>query len=109
MEYNFQDHINGDTFDGVSITTTLNGTPLDLTGASITMNMYMNRGDSPIVFSTANGKIAIIGDPVDGKIEFKKQVVSVVSPAQYFYQMIFTLSDGTVKTYLEGTWNIKKV
>ena len=109
MNYDFLDHVNGDTFDGVKFAITVNGSPLDLTGASVEMNMYLEVGSRPIVFSTQNGKLEITNPPTDGLLEFKKQIVAVPTLAKYFYQMVYTLQDGTVKTYLEGSWTIKKV
>jgi hypothetical protein len=109
MNYNFLDHVNGDTFDGVKFTITVNGSPLDLTGASVVMNMYLADGETPKVFSTDNGQLAIVNPSTDGIVEFKKQVVSVATPATYFYQIVYTLQNGDIKTFVEGSWTIKKV
>jgi hypothetical protein len=109
MNYDFPNHVNGDTFDGVKFAITVNGSPLDLTGASVEMNMYVADGERPVIFSTNNGKLTITDPPTSGLLEFNRQVVSVPTLATYFYQMVYTLRDGTVKTYLEGNWTIKKV
>ena len=106
MNYNFPDHINHDTFEGVSFTVLVNTVALNLTGASIRMMLRSQKlADTAVLtLSTADEKI-IITNTAAGIFQVKKQIITV-APATYFYDIEITLSDGTVKTYVEGTWKI---
>jgi hypothetical protein len=96
--YNFPDHERGTTFGGVSFELLVNGVPKSLAGAKIEMAIAGK------VFSTVTGEL-IITDAAGGKFEFKKQIVTL-SPKNHHYEITYTFSDGEVKTYIEGYWQI---
>ena len=102
--YTFPNHVNGDTFDGVQFSTTVNGSPLDLTSASIVM--LVEDLNTNIEFSTTNGKLSIIDPSASGIFEFNKQVVGFNSYGSHNYEITFYLPNGDIKTYISGTWNI---
>lgn len=105
MNYRMPDAISGDTFDGVRWTVLVNGSPLDLTSALITMNIKVHKKIT--VFSTAidNAKLQIVNPPTSGIFELPRQIITL-SPGNYSYETIFYLSGGLVKTYLSGNWLI---
>lgn len=103
--FNFSPAINSDTFDGVSFTMSKNGSPMDLTSASITMNVNANGVNVP--FSTLNGKLNITSAS-SGIFEFSKQIVEFNSFGTFPYEMIFQFPNGDIKTYITGTWTITR-
>jgi hypothetical protein len=109
-KYNFPDHENGNTFDGLNFEVLIGGVAKSLVGASIVMTC-----DS-MVFSTTGGHL-VINDGAAGKFQFAKQIVTfpqvrsaypayIVQSNTYNYEITITYSDGDVKTYIEGTWTI---
>ena len=105
MEYTIPTAIKDDTFDGVRWTINVNNAPLDLTGALIEMRITVCK--KIVLFSTQTGneKLKIIAPPTSGIFELSKHIISL-STGNYPYEMVFTLQDGTVKTYFHGTWLI---
>lgn len=107
MIYDFPSARRGDTWDGIStITIATNGIPINLTGATAKME-FRQTIDSPVMLtlSTENGGIVII-DPVNGVLNVPPRLVEL--PYQkYLYDLQITLSTGYVRTFLEGTWEIK--
>ena len=110
MTYNFPDHENGNTFNGVQFELLVNDVAKSLVGATIVMTC----GDK--IFSTVTEEIDI-NDGAAGKFQFIKQIVtfpSVASPYPpytlpsytYPYEITITFADGDIKTYIEGTWKI---
>ena len=104
-QYLPQPAVNGDTFLGFQLTVLVNGTPLNLTSASIIMTVDVN--GTPVVFSTGNGKL-VITDATHGIFEFSKQIVDFWSYGNFPYEMTFRLSNGDVKTYINGSWTITR-
>ena len=105
MEYNFPDHISGDTFNGTSFTVKVNGSLLDLTGASVAFIFGVDK--DVLTLSTLNGKLTLSNTPTDGVVTFPRQVITL-PVGTYKYRVIFTLRDGSVKTYITGQWVIVK-
>ena len=106
MNYNFPDHINHDTFEGVSFTVLVNNIALNLTGASIRMMLRSQKlADTAVLTLSTVDESIVITNAAAGIFQVKKQIITA-TPATYFYDIEITLSDGTVKTYVEGTWKI---
>lgn len=103
--YNFNSHVKGDTFKAITFTVTVNDDPLDLTGASIRMQLRLSPLH-PVAYelSTAGDQIEIT-DAVNGKFQIKKQIIDFPA-AVYYYDIEITLADGDVKTYVAGKWQI---
>ena len=103
--YNFNPHVKGDTFKAITFTVTVNDDPLDLTGASIRMQLRLSPLH-PVAYelSTAGGNIEIT-DALDGKFQIKKHVIDFPA-AVYHYDIEITLANGDVKTYVAGKWQI---
>lgn len=99
--YNFPDHVSGDTFYGIEIALSNQNGAIDLTGASIILKMKdMVNSD----ISTANDKI-IITNAAGGVFQIKEQVINW-SPFNYTYSLIVIFPNGKTRTYLRGSWNI---
>jgi hypothetical protein len=107
MTYNISPHRRGDTWDGInSITISVNGVPINLTDASIKMEFRQDL-DSPVALtlSTIDGSIEIV-NAVSGIIRIPPKKIEIPF-AKYFYDLQVTYANGTVKTYMEGSWEIK--
>lgn len=104
--YNLPNHIKGDTFPGVSFTITVNGSPLDLTNA--TVRLYL-RNKYKILKHRFSTDVAIGGmtitDPTNGIVRLDEQIVDVAA-GTYNYDLEITLVTGEVYTYVNGTWTI---
>lgn len=107
MIYDIPSARRGDTWDGIStITIATNGVPVNLTGATVKME-FRQTIDSPVALtlSTDNGGV-IIANAVNGILNIPPRLVEL--PYQkYLYDLQITFPTGYVRTFLEGTWEIK--
>jgi hypothetical protein len=104
--YTIPPHRRGDTWDGIgSIRIVVNGVPADLQGASVKMD-FREKIDYPVALtlSTENGGIIIL-DPNIGLIKMPPRIVEIPF-GHYIYDLQVTYPDGTVKTYITGSWEI---
>ena len=102
-------HIKGDTFDEVNFEVKINNVALNLTGAVIKMQLRKDAYDhinpaSLSLTSVANAGITIIS-PTLGKFKINSQVIDI-DVYNYFYDIQITLSNGVVKTYVNGFFDI---
>lgn len=107
MEYDFPEHRRGDTFVGIRFTLEVNGAPLDLTGATITMDLRkQGKTVRSLRISTKEsiGGITII-TPEEGIFEIDPQIIDVPAGV-YDYDIEFELANEDVKTYIYGIWPI---
>ena len=103
--YNFPDHIKGDTMQAVNFTVTVNSSALDLTGATIKMDLRTSNGNLRKRFSSVDDDGISITNAAGGVFSVLEQIIDV--PAMtYNYDIEITLSDDTVNTYISGTWTI---
>lgn len=104
--YNFPEHTNNDTFNGVQFEVLVNAAAVDLTDADI--KMQLRDGACKLVeeFSVENGKLEL-ADPTNGIFTFKKQIISL-APLTYTYDIQITFSNGDIKTWIKGQWKILK-
>lgn len=103
--YNFPDHIKGDTFQGQEFTYVRNGSPIDLTGASIAMMLRVTKTQVTPDLSFSVGSGITITDAVNGVWEIDEQIIDIDANT-YFQDIQLTESDGKVTTFTQGTWNI---
>jgi hypothetical protein len=106
LTYTIPPQLRGDTWPGISsITITTSGVPVNLSAANIKMQLREDT-DSPVALeiSTDNGLINIV-DPVNGKFRLLPFVVNIPY-GTYNYDIQVTFSNGTVTTYIAGTWVI---
>ena len=99
-------HKQGDTFEAVNFQMLKNTVAIDLTGAIIKIQLRKECGSIPILSltSVANAGITIT-TPLLGLFKINKQIINI-SEYNYFYDIEITFSDGTVKTWVEGNFNI---
>lgn len=104
-EYNFADTYTNTTFAGVSFTVTVNSVAVDLTGCYIKMNVKRRDiiNTQSYEFSTESGLTIIT--PASGIFTFDEQLISI-PVGQYKYDVTFYFTDGTVKNYIYGEWDI---
>jgi hypothetical protein len=87
----------GDTWAGFTATVTINGSPLDFTGATFLMQARRSATAPDVAFEFE----PISPDPSAGIITVPSRIVSAPS-GQYCYDLEATLSSGRVITLLEG-------
>jgi len=106
LTYNIPDHLRGDTWNGItSITFSKDGIPLSLLGASISMQ-FRKQVDGPVTLElTTDNEGIVITDPSNGIIQIVPTLITM-QYGTYQYDLEVTLVDGTVKTYMKGTWKI---
>lgn len=102
-------HIKGDTFDEVAFSIAINGVPVDLTGATIKMQLKKNDNLLiPILSLTSAGSAGItITSPTGGLFKINSQIIDIEA-FNYVYDIQFTLASGVVKTYISGNFIIQK-
>lgn len=100
--YNFPDHIKNDTFDGISFTVNVNGSPLNLTGASILASFKKNFDTTKTLASPDDITITV---PTSGQFTIDQKVIDWPA-GTYNYDIAMTLNTGVIKTYIKGTWTI---
>ena len=93
------EHISKTTFLGVEITLILNGNPINLAGATISMDF--NNGQH--VFT--NGSGITITDSANGVFQVDSQILAW-EPGQYHYELWVTLANGNVSKPLMGTLRV---
>lgn len=103
--YNFKPQVAGDTFDGISLTITEDGTPIDLTTVSEIKIVFIRRNTSSAASTLTDGSGITIDDAAAG--EFSIDPFTVWTTAgEYDYDLQFTYTGGDVKTYLKGTMEV---
>ncbi len=95
-----QTTISGDTCEEVNFTVTVDAVPLDLTDAEITLTT------NPAAINMSSDGGLTITDAAAGQFRIDSQIIN--APAgNYTYFVKFFLADGTVKTYITGTWSVE--
>ena len=105
MTYTIPRHRRGDTWDGINtIGIKVNGTPVNLSGAQVVME-FREDYDSPIALtlSTLTSTISVLPNLSSVRV---LPVLIDIPPATYKWDLQINYSNTTVKTYLEGTWEI---
>jgi hypothetical protein len=106
MSYNFT-HIKGDTFDEMPFAIVKNSVALNLTGATIRMQLRRECGGLIALSLTSVASAGItITNAVGGLFKINKQIINIAS-GNYAYDLEIIFSDGTVKTWLSGEFLIE--
>jgi len=100
MSLNFQ-AIRNDTFDEVPFELKKNSTVINLTGATIRMQLRKVAG-GVIAFAPS----LTITNATNGLFKINKQIIDVES-FNYLYDIEIAFADGTVKTWISGEFLIK--
>jgi hypothetical protein len=96
----------GDTWSGLTVEFLIADSPVDLTGATIKMQLRKTYCDTAIAheFSTENGSI-VVDAPATGIFAVEPTIMNI-SPKQYVYDIEVTLSSGRVITIVSGNFLI---
>jgi hypothetical protein len=102
-------HLKGDTFDIVNFEVKINDQPVNLTGATIKMQLRKDAYDhvTPPTLSftsVANNGITIT-QPLLGKFNINQQIIDI-DVFKYFYDIQITFPTGVVKTYINGFFDV---
>jgi hypothetical protein len=106
MGLNFT-HIKGDTFNEVPFELKINGSAVNLTGATIKMQLKKCATDTtPALSLTSVSSAGItITNAASGLFKINTQIINIEA-WNYIYDMQFTFSSGEVKTYINGQFTI---
>jgi hypothetical protein len=102
-------HIKGDTFDKVDFSIKINNVVLDLTGATIKMQLKKtaNSAVPSLSFTSVASAGITITNPTGGLFKINEQIIDI-EVFNYSYDIQLTIASGVVKTYVSGTFNITK-
>lgn len=97
----------GDTFSEVDFQLKINGVNVNLTGAVIKMQLRESYNNSTAVLSlTSVGSAGItLTNAANGQFKINAQIIDIPS-RNYVYDIQITFSNGVVKTYIKGNFNI---
>jgi hypothetical protein len=106
MALNFT-HTKGDTFNEVAFEVKKNGTAINLTGATIKMQLRKLYSDVSAALSLTSASSAgiTITNASAGQFKINEQIIDI-EVFNYVYDIQFTLSSGEVKTYVKGGFNV---
>jgi hypothetical protein len=106
MSYNFT-HIKGDTFEAVNFALVKNSVVVNLTGATIRMQLRSECGGliALSLTSVANAGITIT-NAAGGLFRINQQIINIAS-GNYLYDLEILFADNTVKTWLSGEFLIE--
>ena len=97
----------GTTYNGAEFTVNVNGSPLNLVGASAKMQIRYSF-DTAVLYEFSFGSGLTLTDPVNGKFVFDNQIITI-PPGKYKYDILITLANGTVKIYPSGSFIVDPV
>ena len=97
-------HYSGDTWHGLTLTVSQSGVPLNISGASLAMEIRKAPG-TPILYewSTDDSTIALT-DPANGKLTVNPRIIDLPSGV-YPFDLEMALGE-TVTTLIYGTFTI---
>ena len=103
---NIENVLRGDTFYQYPFQIVIDGTPLNLTGAVIKMDIKKDVHSNPALSLTSVGSNGIsITNAINGQFSIEEQIFTI--PAfSYQYDIQITLSNGKVKTYIGGIFQV---
>ena len=99
-------HIKGDTFEAVNFAVIKNAVAVNLTGATIKMQLKKECGGIPFLsLTTVASNGLTITNATGGLFKINKQIINI-SEYNYLYDIEITFSNGDVKTWVEGIFTI---
>jgi hypothetical protein len=106
MALNFT-HTKGDTFSEVAFEIKKNGTAINLTGATIRMQLRKQFSDTSAALSLTSVSSAgiTITTAASGLFKINAQIIDI-EVFNYSYDIQFTLASGEVRTYVKGSFNV---
>ena len=105
VEFPNIEHYKGDTFKQIPMVYKLNGTPQDLTGAIIRMQLRKEKdGVSYLVLTSVGNAGITITDAVNGAFKINEQIIDIQS-GNYIYDIEFNIN-GVIETLIKGDFII---
>ena len=96
----------GDTFEEVPFQINVNAVPLNLAGAVIRMQLRTDYvGDVYLELTSVDSSGITITNAANGAFKINKTIIELES-FSYKYDIQITLSNGEVKTWIEGIFNV---
>jgi hypothetical protein len=96
----------GDTFAEVPFQINVNTVPLDLTGAVIRMQLRTDYGgDVYLELTSVDSNGITITNATNGEFKINETIIELEA-FSYKYDIQITLSNGEVKTWIEGIFNV---
>jgi len=99
--FNLPDQRTGDTLRAIDITLKINQAPVDLTGATVLIQVRPEPASSTVSMTLSTS----FPDAANGVLRIDEQAVSLAS-GLYYYDLQITMPGGFRETYLTGTWQI---
>lgn len=87
----------GDTAPAISSQLTQNGTPVNLTGATVQFRMALAQAKVTVV-----NRAATITNANTGMVSYTWQAADTATPGNYVFQWVVTYSDGTIESFPNG-------
>tara|TARA_R110000796_G_scaffold24642_1_gene69965 strand:+ start:801 stop:1157 length:357 start_codon:yes stop_codon:yes gene_type:complete len=107
--YNFTDRYKNDTSNMVRFTVTKEisavDTPIDLTGVLIKMQLKRGVSSTTAIKTFEVGAGITLTDAVNGVFELDAFLLTI-NQGTYVYDIQLTFTDGTVDTYLRGSFKV---
>ena len=97
-------HITGTTHDAFTMEYSEDGSPIDLTGSTIVMNIVRYEG-APAIVSFSVGSGITLSDPTNGIYSWDAFTCTLTA-GEYLHETVITLSGGEIRRYLRGRWTI---
>lgn len=99
--FNLPDQRTGDTLRAIDVTLKINQVPVDLTGATVLIQVRPDPTSSTVSMTLATS----FPDAANGVLRIDEQAVTLAS-GLYYYDLQITMPGGFRETYLTGTWQI---
>lgn len=108
QEHIFPDHKQGGGLEPFELDTSYetSGDPVDLSGATILMQLRDSRGRIGWEFSTLESADTVIVGTSEGVIQFPNINSWDIKPTNYSYDLKIIEASGFVRYVLTGTWKI---
>ena len=101
-----ENRIKNDTFRSVEFIIDVDGTPVDLTGVTIQIQFRFRCKTGSVVKDIATTSGITITDAVNGTFEIDEFTPVDWAVDTYYYDAQITFTDGSIKTYIQGTVKI---
>jgi hypothetical protein len=104
---NLRDRIKGDTFSSVNFTFLDSlGDPIDLTDATIRIMFRYRCNTGAVVKTMSIGSGLTVASPTSGVVTLNAFTPITFEVDTYYYDVEITFDDGTIKTYVKGTFKV---
>lgn len=105
VEFPNIEHYKGDTFKQIPMVYKVNGTPQDLTGAVIRMQLRKEKdGVSYLGLTSVDDAGITITDALNGAFKINEQIIDIQS-GNYIYDIEFNIN-GVIETLIKGDFII---